>query len=117
MTESKSSSVMYHTLSVEATLKKFGVTEHSGLSSESVAKNLEIYGKNEIPAPPGTSIFTLILGQFEDLLVLILLGAAVVSFLLALLEDGEDRVTAFVEPAVIAPVTPLLPFPTELPTP
>lgn len=48
-----------------------------------------------------TPFLTLIIKQFEDLLVLILLGAAFVSFGLALLEDEEDRLTAFVEPAVI----------------
>ncbi len=44
----------------------------------------------------------LILKQFEDTLVLILLGAAIVSFILAIFEDSEDRVTAFVEPLVRA---------------
>ena len=56
----------------------------------------------EIPEPPGTSIWALIAEQFDDLLVKILLSAAVISFLLALTEeDEEERVTAFVEPFVI----------------
>lgn len=38
--------------------------------------------------------------QFDDLLVKILIGSAIVSFLLALL-DGEHGVNAFLEPAVI----------------
>jgi Ca2+ transporting ATPase len=55
-----------------------------------------------LPEEDPTSLFTLILAQFEDQLVLILLGSAVVSFVLALFEsDGQDWSTAFVEPLVI----------------
>ena len=44
----------------------------------------------------------MILDQFQDQLVLILLGSAVISFVLALLDDsGSTLLGAFVEPAVI----------------
>lgn len=82
-------------------LQQFSVQENRGLTPAQIDANRAKFGRNEIPVPPGTSFFALLMGQFEDLLVLILLGAAVVSFLLALFEDGEDRLTAFVEPAVI----------------
>lgn len=59
----------------------------------------------ELPEQESTSIWKLILTQFEDKLVLILLASAVVSFVLALLEDesqpGATWWTAFVEPVVI----------------
>jgi Ca2+ transporting ATPase len=82
-------------------LQQLGTNEQRGLTEQQVEAARSKYGRNEIPVPPGTSFFALVLSQFEDLLVLILLGAAVVSFLLALFEDGKDRLTAFVEPAVI----------------
>lgn len=57
----------------------------------------------ELPEDPSTPLWELILEQFKDQLVLILLASAVISFVLALLEDNEGGSIwgAFVEPSVI----------------
>lgn len=59
-----------------------------------------------LPEDPPTPIWELILEQFKDQLVIILLGSAAVSFVLALFEGGDDW-TAFVDPAVVRLFTPL----------
>jgi Ca2+ transporting ATPase len=46
-------------------------------------------------------MWELILEQFKDQLVIILLGSAAISFVLALLEEDDHKGTAFVEPIVI----------------
>ena len=53
-----------------------------------------------LPEEPPTPIWELILEQFKDQLVIILLGSAAVSFVLALF-DNEEGWTAFVDPAVV----------------
>lgn len=53
-----------------------------------------------IAEEPPTPLWELILEQFKDQLVIILLGSAAVSFVLALFEDGGGW-TAFVDPAVV----------------
>jgi len=80
---------------------KFNVGLERGLSQDQVKKNLEQYGPNELPAEEGKSLWQLVLEQFDDLLVKILLLAAIISFVLAFFEDDEDSITAFVEPFVI----------------
>merc|ERR1712165_492838 len=65
-----------------------------------VEENKKKYGPNELPVEAGKTIFELILEQFDDLLVKILLLAAIISFVLAFFED-DDSITAFVEPFVI----------------
>ncbi|KZV91087.1 calcium ATPase [Exidia glandulosa HHB12029] len=82
-------------------LAHFAVNADSGLTTAHVAKNQELYGKNELPEEEGTPLWELVLEQFKDQLVLILLASAVISFVLALLDDSSDSATAFVEPLVI----------------
>ncbi|XP_010164531.2 sarcoplasmic/endoplasmic reticulum calcium ATPase 2-like, partial [Antrostomus carolinensis] len=54
-----------------------------------------------LPAEEGKTLLELVIEQFEDLLVRILLLAACISFVLAWFEEGEETITAFVEPFVI----------------
>ncbi|KAJ5223921.1 Sarcoplasmic/endoplasmic reticulum calcium ATPase 1 [Penicillium chermesinum] len=81
-------------------LKHFNVSEEKGLSQSAVLQSRQKYGPNALEEEPPTPLWELILEQFKDQLVLILLGSAAVSFVLALFEDGDDW-TAFVDPAVI----------------
>ncbi|OJJ59346.1 hypothetical protein ASPSYDRAFT_150596 [Aspergillus sydowii CBS 593.65] len=87
-------------LSPSEVLKHFGVSERSGLSSSQASKSRQKYGPNALAEEPPTPLWELILEQFKDQLVLILLGSAAVSFVLALFEDSDDW-TVFVDPAVI----------------
>nr|XP_055031077.1 ATPase sarcoplasmic/endoplasmic reticulum Ca2+ transporting 1, like isoform X1 [Misgurnus anguillicaudatus] len=82
-------------------LAYFGVNETTGLTPDQFKRNLTKYGYNELPAEEGKTIWELVVEQFEDLLVRILLLAACISFVLAWFEEGEETVTAFVEPFVI----------------
>ncbi|KAM8879950.1 sarcoplasmic/endoplasmic reticulum calcium ATPase 2 isoform 2-T2 [Spinachia spinachia] len=90
-----------HTKTVEEVLGFFNVNESTGLSCEQLKKTRERWGPNELPAEEGKSLWELVLEQFEDLLVRILLLAACISFTLAWFEEGEGTITAFVEPFVI----------------
>ncbi|KAL0723726.1 hypothetical protein Bca4012_038325 [Brassica carinata] len=84
--------------------EKFGVSCEKELTTEEVVKRHQIYGLNELEKPEGTSIFKLILEQFNGTLVRILLAAVVISFALAFVDDkegGEMGITAFVEPHVV----------------
>lgn len=87
-------------LSPAEVLKHFGVSERSGLSSSQASESRQKYGPNALAEEPPTPLWELVLEQFKDQLVLILLGSAAVSFVLALFEDSDDW-TVFVDPAVI----------------
>ncbi|MCJ1477999.1 hypothetical protein MMC13_006674 [Lambiella insularis] len=80
-------------------LTHFHVAEESGLSDAQVNVSKIKYGRNALPEDPPTPLWKLVLEQFKDQLVIILLGSAAISFVLALFEDGEGW-TAFVDPLV-----------------
>jgi len=86
--------------SSEEVLAFFNVDPTRGLNDTQVVKNRALYGQNVLPVEEGTPFWKLVLKQFDDLLVKILIVAAIVSFLLALV-NGETGLSAFVEPTVI----------------
>ncbi|KAF9114334.1 hypothetical protein BGX27_011154 [Mortierella sp. AM989] len=88
------------TRSSKVILDHFDVEIDKGLTSNQVKASLEEYGKNELPEEDPTPLWEMILEQFKDQLVIILLVAAAVSLVLAVFEE-DDSGTAFVEPIVI----------------
>ncbi|KAJ9462522.1 Calcium-transporting ATPase sarcoplasmic/endoplasmic reticulum type [Diplonema papillatum] len=89
-------------VSVDEVVRELKSSLSEGLTEKEAEARLEEYGKNGLPEEPPKPLIALILEQFEDLLVRILLGAAVVSFGLAFLEEDEDeKLTAYIEPCVI----------------
>ncbi|KAL1534225.1 Calcium-transporting ATPase 3, endoplasmic reticulum-type [Salvia divinorum] len=86
--------------SASEVLEFFSVDPTRGLTDFQVAEHGRSYGKNVLPQEKSTPFWRLVLKQFDDLLVKILIVAAVVSFLLAL-ANGETGLSAFLEPSVI----------------
>ena len=84
-------------------LKAHKVSQDEGLSDDQVTALREKYGPNELDKEEGTPLWQLVLDQFDDLLVKILLGAACLSFALAFAEEGDDFAQAMVEPFVRSP--------------
>ncbi|CDY70907.1 BnaCnng70270D [Brassica napus] len=86
--------------SVSEVLGFFEVDSTKGLSDSQVDQHSRLYGRNVLPEEKRTPFWKLVLKQFDDLLVKILIVAAIVSFVLAL-ANGETGLTAFLEPFVI----------------
>ncbi|KAL8781345.1 MAG: hypothetical protein Q9194_000436 [Teloschistes cf. exilis] len=81
-------------------LNYFQASEQNGLTDSQVRQSAERYGRNALPEDPPTPLWKLVLEQFKDQLVVILLVSAAISFALALFEESEDW-TPFVDPLVI----------------
>lgn len=89
---------------VKQCLKEFNVKLDKGLNTYEVEKLRERYGWNELTKEKGKPLWRLVLEQFDDMLVKILLVAACISFILAYMhgsESGESGFEAYVEPFVI----------------
>lgn len=89
-----------HAQPTDAVLKTLEVSAEQGLSASTAAQRAAKHGPNALPDDEATPLWQLVLEQFKDQLVQILLASALISFALALLEEG-DKATAFVEPLVI----------------
>lgn len=73
---------MFHQQSVATVINEFDTDPVNGLSKDSSAKRLKESGPNILPTKPPPSLLFKFIGQFKDTLILILLGATIVSLLL-----------------------------------
>jgi len=72
----------FHSLTIESCLKELK-TSASGLGSEEAARRLKKYGPNKLEEEKPLGRLTIFISQFKSPLIYVLLGAAVISFLLS----------------------------------
>jgi Ca2+-transporting ATPase len=90
----------YHQMTVGEVLEALGTTGQ-GLPREEAERRLEEYGPNELVAKLSAPKWMLFLSQFRDLLVLILIIAAVISFTIGSVRDGAVMLAIVMVNAVI----------------
>ena len=76
----------YFSMPYEEVLKEFKVS-CNGLSDKQLKENLEKYGLNQLTEKKKQTVLEVFLGQFKDLLVLILIAAAIISAITGNLES------------------------------
>ena len=84
----------WYTLSEEEVLKELQTDRETGLSEAESAARLEKYGANELEGHKQESMLVRVLGQLKDPMIIVLLIAAVLSFISSGFED-------WVEPLII----------------
>ena len=80
--------IAWHTVSAEETLRALRSDSHRGLSAEEVRQRLDEFGYNELRKEKRTSPLALFIGQFKNLLIIILLAATVLSLLVGEMLDA-----------------------------
>ncbi len=77
----------FYQRSIEETIAELGVDPAVGLSEDEIRSRQQQYGLNELPKEAGEPWWKLLLSQFTELMVLVLIGAAVIS---AVIGDMKD---------------------------
>lgn len=73
---------MYHTKTAEETLSLLGASKETGLKAPEAETRIKKFGSNELPEPKKEPLILKFIDQFKNLLVMLLIGATIVSFLL-----------------------------------
>ena len=90
--------MLFHSEKIENVLKTLETDAVKGLESKSAEKLREKYGENTLTQRKPKSMLRRFFDQFKDVMILILLAAAVVSFVIACVEQNPME---FFEPALI----------------
>ncbi len=77
-----SANTAWHTLPVEDVIQRLDVDPQTGLNAKEVRRRLRRYGHNVIPEHRPRSLARIFVDQFTDFMILVLIGAALVSGML-----------------------------------
>lgn len=87
-----------HNEEAQNVLNELGSSITAGLSEELVAERRSQYGENRLREKKKKSLFSRFMDQFKDVMIIILIIAAIISFAIAIIE-GNPR--EFFEPVLI----------------
>ena len=78
----------FHNESVKDILNALSTNAQSGLSSDEVASRREKYGLNKLREKKKKTTLQRFMDQFKDVMILILIAAAIVSFVIICIEKN-----------------------------
>ena len=91
----------FFSVSREEVLDALKTDPRRGLAEGESRRRLENYGRNELRTAKGQGILLRFLGQFQDLMVLILLAAAAVSFAVSWVKGDGEYVDSLIILAIV----------------
>ena len=80
--------IKWHTVSIREVEEKLSTSFEKGLSRDEARRRLEKYGPNELVQIDHNSVFSMLLYQFKDFIVIVLIVAAIISGILGELTDS-----------------------------
>jgi Ca2+-transporting ATPase len=85
------STTVWHTLEVDKAIELLSTNADTGLSPQEAQQRLEQYGPNELEETGGRSAWEILIDQFKNIMLLMLIAVAIVSGVLDLmaLQSGE----------------------------
>ena len=82
----------YYSGSLQKVLNELSVDTHTGLTANEVSQRLEKYGENRLKEKKKKSTFARFLDQFKDVMIIILIIAAIISFGVVVIEKNWGEV-------------------------
>lgn len=81
----------WHTLDVEKTLSELGSDTETGLTAQQVEERLQQYGPNELEETAGRSSWEILLDQFKNIMLVMLIAVAIISGVLDLISLQQGK--------------------------
>jgi Ca2+-transporting ATPase len=91
----------WHMLSGSDAARRLGTSTDAGLTSAEADRRLRVHGSNEIREQAPRSAWRMLIGQFTDFMIVLLIVAAIVSGFIGELEDAAAIIAIVVLNAVI----------------